>query len=119
VFKVGIIIIIFHFLFIRNNFFFSKFFLKLLVIFLLFTSSFQFSLFCPFFSNNNCQIRKISNQKKHVAWGGGGGFNPIIQCQNFPKLCYFYFDKGNKNKIYFYIINIMIYIYSDFFKLCN
>jgi len=94
VFKVGIIIITFHFLFIRSRLLLSQILSQNFGNFFLFTSSFEFSLFFPFFSNKNCQVRKISNQKKHVGWGGGGGGEkPNILLQNFNQFSLFFFFK--------------------------
>jgi len=44
-------------------------------IYILFTLSFEFALFYPFFPNKNFQIKKIQSQKNMLVGGGGGGPN--------------------------------------------
>jgi len=67
-----------------------------------------------FFPTRITKLKKIETKKNMLV-----GEGVLIQLFNtFTKLCYFYFSKGNKGKIYSYIIEIYIYLWF-FFKLYN
>jgi len=69
----------------------------------------NFHKFFHFLSTRIAKLGKFET-KQNVGWGAKG-FNSTIECQNFIKLCYFYFYNRNENKIIF-----LHHKYNDFFQ---